>query len=213
MAFLQEIYIADDHEAVWLGVRAALSFSEFKVVAQCRDHDEVAARLIQHVPDALILDFTMPGTAFPDGMGYLQQACNRYPSLPVMVLTMTRRPVLLQGMLDAGARALVDKSASLSALAEALRSIVAGGTYVSDSFVGLGEGEPGNPDEQRLVGYATLTHQERRVVSSLSDGNTLAETGRILGSSISTVSTLKRRAMLKLGMRSMHDLRDYWRQP
>lgn len=213
MAYLKEIYIADDHEAVCLGVRAALSVSEFRVVGQYRDHDELAARLEQRVPDVLILDFTMPGRAFPDGMGYVQQVCNRYPSLLVMMLTMTRRPVLLQGMLDAGVHALVDKNASLRAVADALRIIVTGGSYVSHSFTGLSDVAPTDADVQRLVAYARLSRQERRVVSSLSDGNSLMETSRILEKSVSTVNTMKRRAMIKLGVRSVNDLRDYWRQP
>lgn len=207
----REIMIADDHEAVWLGVRAALARTEFTITRTCRDHDEVAEELARELPHALILDFTMPGKAHPDGLGYIAQACTRYPLLPVMVLTMTRRPVLLQAMLDAGARAVVDKGVSLSTLPVALRAILAGGTYVAASFSGLKQAAPTLPHHAGVI-HRPLTKQEMRVLSVLSDGCTLAAAGQLLGTSISTVNTLKRRAMLKLGMRSVHDLRDYGRR-
>jgi len=209
----REIMIADDHEAVWLGVRAALAGTEFTITRTCRDHDEVAAELGRELPDALILDYTMPGKAYADGLGYIAQACRRHPSLPIMVLTMTRRPVILQAMLDAGARAVVDKGVSLSTLPVALRTILAGNTYVAASFAGLKQTAPALPLPARAgIGQRPLTQQEMRVLSVLSDGCTLAAAGQLLGTSISTVNTLKRRAMVKLGMHSVHDLRDYGRR-
>lgn len=209
MAFLQEIYVADDHEAVWLGVRVALASSEFSVIGQCRDHDEVLVRLAEHVPDALITDFAMPGHAFPDGLGYLQHLTHTYPGLPVMVLTMTRRPVLIQAMRDSGALAVVDKSASLRTLPALLRRIIAGHPYISPSFVALVDRALPRTDKRRLLGDAHLTSREKQVLSLLGKGHTLTEIGRMFGRSLSTVSTMKRRAMAKLGLSSTHDILDY----
>src|SRR4051812_42365636 len=102
MPALREIYVADDHEAVRLGVTGTLTSNRYRVSAQCRDHDELWERLEDHVPDAVVTDYAMPGTMFEDGLGYLARLARAHPAMRILVLTAARRPVVLQAMRECG---------------------------------------------------------------------------------------------------------------
>ncbi|MBD7954305.1 response regulator transcription factor [Stenotrophomonas sp. Sa5BUN4] len=211
MAFRHDIYTADDHEAVRGGVAAALASSEFVVTGEGATSDEVLALLATAVPDALVTDFAMPGVRFEDGLDYLEYVTTTYPTLPVVVLTMIRRPVVLQAMRDCGVRALVDKSEPLRVLPGALRRAVAGDTFISETFASLVDTLHVRVPKGAIIKSAKLSPSERAVLKLLGEGRNLREVADALERSFSTVSTLKQRAMAKVGLTNNSDLHDYIR--
>lgn len=204
-----EVYLADDHEALRLGVSAILASSEFVITRQLATMDEVDDALAAGIPQVLVTDFSMPGERFEDGLQYLESICRRYPSLPVVVLTMTRRPVILQAMCDCGVLALVHKGDPLPELLVGMRKALAGQSYISRSFLARVDTLGGRPIKQRLVQQAMLSISEQIVLAMLAEGLSMTEIAQSLGRSFSTVSTLKQRAMIKLGIQDNLDLSEW----
>jgi two-component system capsular synthesis response regulator RcsB len=211
MAVRHHTYVADDHHAVRLGIQVALARSAFVVSAEADSMDAVAALLEQQVPDLLITDFSMPGERFGDGLGYLEHLHVHYPTLPVVVLTMVRRPVVLQAMLDCGVLALVDKGASLRLLPVAAGKALKGERYISEALTRLVEAPARRTGKGDLVQQARLSASERAVLELIGEGDTLTAIAETLDRSISTVSTLKTRAMTKLGLLNNADLLEFIR--
>ena len=206
-----DTYVADDHHAVRLGLRVALADSEFVVSAEADTMDAAAALLEQRVPDLLITDFSMPGERFGDGLDYLDHVHTHYPDLPVLVLTMLRRPVILQAMLDCGVLGLVDKSAGLRQLSLAAHKALRGERYVSEVLTTLVEAPARRASDGNLIQQARLSASERTVLDLIGEGDSLKSIAETLDRSISTVSTLKTRAMVKLGLTSNADLLEFIR--
>ena len=211
MAARHDTYVADDHHAVCLGIRVALADSAFIVSAEADNMDAVAALLEQRLPDLLITDFSMPGERFGDGLSYLEHVHVHHPTLPVVVLTMVRRPVVLQAMLDCGVLGLVDKGASLSLLPLAAGKALKGERYISEALTRLVEAPAQRSGKNDLVQRAQLSASERAVLELIGEGDTLKAIAETLDRSISTVSTLKTRAMTKLGLLNNADLLEFIR--
>jgi two-component system, NarL family, captular synthesis response regulator RcsB len=202
VAFRYDIYLADDHEAVRIGVGSVLEGTEFVVAGETGTGDGLLALLRLATPDALVTDLAMPGEAFADGIDLVTHVARAYPTLPIVVLTMSRGPVVLEALLAAGIRGIVDKSAPLTNVPRALRQVIAGRTFLSDAFAASSPSAP----------QTALSVEEERILRLLAEGHGLTDIAGILGKSVSTVSTYKRRAMKKAGVTSNHDLRDYIRR-
>lgn len=206
----RNIYLADDHQVVRLGLRVTLADSAFTVSAEATTMDEVVALLEKRVPDVLITDFCMPGQRFSNGLDYLDHLHAHYPELPVVVLTMVRRPVMLQAMLDCGVLGLVDKSAELRQVSLAAKMALRGERYVSEALTTLVDPRARRATND-LIQQARLSASERAVLDLLGKGDSLKSIAETLNRSVSTVSTLKTRAMVKLGLTSNADLLEFIR--
>src|SRR5437899_7862808 len=79
-----KILIADDHPIFRDGLQKLLSLeSDFEVVAQVGDGDEVLRAVEEHHPDVLLLDLKLPGTHGLTNLQILQIAHNTTTKLIV----------------------------------------------------------------------------------------------------------------------------------
>ena len=196
------VLIADDHAAVLAGLSARLEAAHYLVVGAVRSSDEVMHALATTDTDALITDLVMPGS---DGIAYLTELINRYPGLPIVVLTMLRRPVVLQSVYRLGTISLVDKAASLDEVVQALRRAISKKRYVSKSLLEL----MGTMDLDQPTQSAALSPREQQILRLLGEGKSVAQIALAMGTSPNTVSMQKSNMMRKLGMRNDIDLFDY----
>lgn len=201
------VLIADDHATVRAGLCALLEPDRYQVVAEAQSGDEILEILATTAVDVLITDLAMPSASFADGLAYLSAVIGSYPQLPVVVLTMLRRPAILQSARRMGIGALVDKSSSLDEVTQALQRVLAGKRHVSASLVEL----MGEADTNSSSSLSVLSPRERQILMLLGQGNPVGQVARRLGTSPNTVSMQKSSLMRKLGLRSNADLIDYIR--
>lgn len=160
------VMIADDHPIVREGLRAVLAaLPDFELVATAATGSEAVTAGTTHHPDVVVMDLHMPDL---DGVQATRQLLAAHPDTAVLVLTMYDDDDMLLAALKAGARGYLLKGASHSDIAQALRSIVAGGavfgTGVADQILG------------RLAGRATpnpfpqLTRRELEILELLAQG-------------------------------------------
>jgi len=123
------LLLADDHALVREGLKHTLSrlgpgvqFLEAATAAETLDC--IAAN---DAIDLALLDLMMPGCA---GFELLTRVCDRYPELPVVMLSGSSDPLKMRKALDIGAVGFITKSATAEVMLSALRLVLAGGIYV-----------------------------------------------------------------------------------
>jgi DNA-binding NarL/FixJ family response regulator len=126
------IVLADDHALIRSGLRRVLDLEgNFHVVGEAGDVDGALALTRTHQPRVVVLDLNMPGEPTLPAIPRFVEAA---PSTAVLVLTMEAEPHLARRALSAGARGYVLKERAESELVEAVRALLAGGTYLDPSL-------------------------------------------------------------------------------
>ena len=204
------IIIADDHPVVRIGARSVVQASGVgEVVAEASSSQELLALLASHRCDVLVTDYSMPESTAPDGFAMISLIRRRYPTLPVLMLSVSSNLAILRMVREAGVLGLVDKSSSMEELPLAIRCVHRGHSYVSQglkervdaagsSAIGQGETRP-------------LSPREVEVLRLIGKGMTVKDTAAMHHRSASTISRQKGDAMLKLGLHSDAELFDYLR--
>ncbi|MCO4213275.1 response regulator transcription factor [Aeromonas hydrophila] len=199
-----KIILADDHPLILAGIRSLIAESQpgCEIVAEAHQVTELLKTLRQHTCDLLITDFSMPGDSRCDGLVMIQQLIRDHPSLPIIVLTQVQNAGVLQSLIHTGIRGVLLKKSVLSELSDAINHVLAGQEYIGSSVKQLlAEGGllHNNPQTQ-------LTPKENEVVRLLSSGMSVTQVAQYLNRSIKTISTQKKNAMLRLGIKSDSEL-------
>jgi DNA-binding NarL/FixJ family response regulator len=123
------VLIIDDHPLYRAGVRALLSGLDPELIAV--DVSNVAEALqLAHAGQTfnlVLLDMNLPGTKRLDA---LQQIKARFESAAVVVVSGEEDAALILGAIDAGAAGFIPKSTDPEITMQALRLVLAHGTYL-----------------------------------------------------------------------------------
>jgi two-component system nitrate/nitrite response regulator NarL len=122
------IAIIDDHPLFREGVTRSLSeIGGFEMVgegATAQDAERIASTVR---PDILLLDISMPG----DGLASVINILASHPAQKIVMLTVSEANADVTKALNAGARGYVLKGVGSRALADILRNVAAGESYLS----------------------------------------------------------------------------------
>lgn len=183
---------------------------DMEVVGQAGDAKEaiLLARTLQ--PHIAVIDVSMP-----EGGGAEAAAAIVRDSPAVRVLALTRHAdqASLRKMLAAGASGYVVKRAAAQALIGAMRSVLAGGTYVDPTLAGdlvaraiqpAGGVVPANTRRG-----AILSEREEEVLRQIAWGKSNKEVASALGISVKTAEGYRANALDKLKLRTRSDILKY----
>ncbi|HEU4647677.1 MAG TPA: response regulator transcription factor [Gemmatimonadales bacterium] len=199
MVHRPRVILADDHAMFREGL-AFLLPPEMELVAAVSNGKELLAAAQRLQPDLIVADVTMPELG---GLDALRTLRNEGIEARVIILTVHAEPTLATEAVRAGAMGYVVKHAAGDELQQALRSAVAGRTYLSPIVSGevvrrLAQGE-------RAPGDA-LTPRQREVLRLLAEGRRAKEIAAELGLSVRTVETHKYEIMRLLEIDNTVDL-------
>ena len=123
------ILIVDDHAFVCAALKATLldTLDDIEVTTTERG-EEVLSILAKNNIDLIILDLFMPGGY--GGFGLIGLLHERYPSLPIIVLSASENSAHIRKCLELGVTGFVTKSAPKEALFEAIAKALDGEQYV-----------------------------------------------------------------------------------
>lgn len=175
--------VVDDHPMLREGVAAVLrQFDADALVLQAADGEQGLALAAAH-PDlvAAWVDLRMAGLA---GLTTVALLHERYPSLPVIVLSSSEDPQDVRRALRAGARGYCAKSSGTGTLLAALRLVLAGEVYVPPFVV---EDDGGDDAPASAPGAAGLTPRQLEVLRLLCEGRTNKDIARQLAMQEKTV--------------------------
>jgi DNA-binding NarL/FixJ family response regulator len=119
----------------------------------------------------------------------------RYPALPVLVLSGLFRHADVLAAMNAGAEGFVSKASGGEVLLEAVRLVLAGGTYVTNEALGddNARSDPTGP-------FAALTRREQDLLGLIAQGKTNKEIALDLGIREPTVKVHVKSIFRKLGV-------------
>src|SRR5699024_7883069 len=123
--------IADDHPLCRVALSEALRQTlNAPDIVTIGSFDELSASLHEHDDaDLLLLDLNMPGCR---GYSALVHARGVAPTLPVIVVSAFEDPSVATASMEHGAAGFIPKSSSRETMAEAVQTVLAGGTWRPD---------------------------------------------------------------------------------
>ena len=153
-----DILLADDHEVMRMAMRHALQ----PLAAQIRwfeaaDAAQVEAHLGSGVDfDLALLDLNMPGA---EGAPTIARWRREHPALPMVILSATEDAALVRELIALGVSGFVPKSDAAAVMLQAIRLILAGGTYAPLRFLS----ERGGVDTASETGPGALGLTPRQI--------------------------------------------------
>ena len=166
-----------------------------QVLAVVGDSDSLVERLADLPPESiLITELGLPGQRSRDGIHLVEWLTRHCPQMKVMVYSVFSAPLLAKAVLRSGASAYISKHSPLETLKAALECMALGQTFL----------DPGlHP--QRHTGKP-LSPTEVDILRRLARGDTVSEIAQRTMRSVSTISTHKKNAMVKIGLNSDAEL-------
>jgi two-component system, NarL family, response regulator LiaR len=160
--------IADDHPIVRAGIVSMLSKEpDIQVIVETGDGEQVERLAAETRPDVLVLDVNMPGL---DPIATTRRLNKKYPALQILILTAHDDEAYVTGLLSAGATGYVLKDEALDSLVEAIRTISAGESWLSQRIAGRLARKAIARTDARSTAAEPLTPREGQVLRLLALG-------------------------------------------
>jgi len=187
------VLIADDHPLYRDALRAVVPQAcPGADISEANSQEEVLAAVAAGREFSLVLlDLNLPGAT---GLSCLTELRRLVPATPIVVVSAVGDPKIMQDAIMGGACAFIPKSAPGQVLINALRVILAGGTYMPTGIVAALRGGEGGPARNEL------TLRQRRVLELLSTGLSNKRIARALDISEITVKAHVTAIFRKLGV-------------
>jgi two-component system invasion response regulator UvrY len=195
------VMLVDDHAVVRMGFKLLLeSASDIKVVAEAESGEQAIRLYIEHQPDVVVMDITMPGLG---GLEAIERIMARDPQAKILVLSAHEDSVHPKRVLSAGALGYLTKRSAAEELIKAIRTVAGRKMYLEASIAQ-------QMAIQQLSGEKNpvdvLSAREFEVFISLAKGNTTNEIAETLNLSPRTVGTHLYNIKQKLSASTSADL-------
>ena len=200
---MAKVLIVDDHPLMREGLNELLAAEPDLEV--CGEADSAASALkaieLLH-PEVVVLDLTLGAD---DGVALVGTLRQRWPALPVLVLSMHDEAVYGERLLAMGVRGYVMKQEASQVILTALRKVIGGEHYVSAALAGRLYARMTRTRDANQPTDA-LTQRERAVLRQIARGQSTQDIAGALGMSAKTVDSHRRNMREKLGLASAADL-------
>jgi len=196
------VLVVDDHAVVRSGLRRVLDAeADIETVGEAENAERAVFEAMEHRPDVVLMDVTMPGQSGIEALPALLQSV---PDTRVLMLSMQDDPGYVRAAFEAGASGYVLKEAADSEVVAAVRAVASGEQYVHPSLgARLVAAEA---DERRRAEADPLSDREREVLRLLALGHTNQEIASMLYISVRTAETHRAHIMQKLRLSSRAEL-------
>lgn len=159
--------VVDDHPLFREGVARSLSEMEgFRVVAEGGSRDDALRICREQRPDVLLLDISMPG----GGLNAIAQILEAVPTQQIIMLTVSEQGDDITTALSRGAKGYVLKGVGSRALADIIRTVAAGQSYVAPTLSAKLIAQQNGPAAERRRQFEELTPREQEVLALVAEG-------------------------------------------
>ena len=201
------IILADDHAIVRHGLnRSFQQEKDIEVIAQAQNGRSAVQLAKELSPTVVVMDISMPDL---NGIEATRQITSESPQVKVIALSMHSSKKYVTEMFKAGASGYLLKNCDFEELADAVRIVAGGKTYISPSVSDLVVQDYVNGSVEEDSAFSVLTRREREVVQLLSEGKTTKQAALHLYISPKTVEVHRLNIMKKLNIDSIAQLTRY----
>ena len=195
------IMVVDDHPIVRSGLTQLINReSDLTVCGEASSSSEALNAVDDFNPDLLLLDISIKGD---NGIEVTKALRESHPDLPVLILSMHDEKLYAERALGAGARGYVMKQEAPGTVLTAIRKVLEGTIYVSDSMTsriirdmmltGMDKGK-------YRSGVKKLSDRELEIYELIGSGMTTRAIADKLNVSVKTVETHRDNIKSKLNI-------------
>ena len=204
------LLLADDHHVVRAGLCYLLEAQPgWRVVAEASDGREAVAKAAETRPDVALLDIGMP---IMNGLEAARHIVQSVPRTKIVMLTVHDSDAMIHNILAVGARGYLFKTDAASDLVDAIKAVLAGGTFftprVSEIILTSCRNNGAGTRTSTSPG-GRLTPRQREIVQLLVDGLGTKEVAALLNISPKTAETHRSNIMRRLSCHTAAQLVRY----
>ena len=202
------LLLVDDHAVMRQGLAAIVNEEpDLEVCGEAESAQQALALLATTKVDVAVVDISLKGS---DGLELIRQISSLHPHVLSLVLSMYDESVYAERALRAGARGYVKKAEAADTVMTAVRRILHGATYVSESVAAqIVNRVAGGRAAADPLGVEGLTDRELQVLRQIGRGMGNREIADDLSISVKTVETHREHIKRKLSLPTAGDLLRY----
>ncbi|MFN8254912.1 MAG: response regulator transcription factor [Bacteroidales bacterium] len=197
------LVLVDDHDLFREGLKFLLAQVEsMNIVGEAATGKEFLTLLeTVETPDVVLLDINMPDM---NGIEACKLATQKYSELKIIALTMSDGQEYYFKMIQAGARGFVLKTAGKNTLEQAIKDVMAGGSFFPEDILRKIIFKFGTEDsvENKDNNKSGITRREMEVLSLICQGFTNAEIADKIFLSAKTVEGHRANLLSKTGTKN-----------
>ena len=198
------VMIVDDHPIVRQGLCALLAEQpDLEVCGEADDIEEAVGKVETTEPDLVVVDISLKSG---NGLLLINRLKVLRPQLKTLVWSMFDERLYAERALKMGAAGYVNKQEAIEQLVDAIRRVLEGEVYLSESMTrGLLErvSNGSNVDRDPIL---ALSEREMEVFEMIGEGNTTQRIAQELGVSSKTVEAHRERIKAKLDLKDAAQL-------
>jgi two-component system invasion response regulator UvrY len=178
------VLLVDDHAVVRMGFKMLLeSDADIKVVAEADSGENGVKMYMEHKPDVVVMDITMPGIG---GLEATDRIMAKDSSARILVLSAHEDSVHPKRVLNAGAMGYLTKRSAAEELIKAIRTVASRKMYLEASIAQQMAIQQLNGEKNPVD---VLSDREFEVFMALAKGETTNQIAETLSLSPRTVGT------------------------
>jgi len=199
----RRVLIVDDHPVVRQGIKLMIEAEPDLTICGEAQTEQQARKLVRELkPDALLVDLSL---SEGDGFNVVRDVHAHFPETRVLVLSMHDEAIYAERLLAEGASGYIMKQAATDQLVTALRTVLRGERFVSETLKRSLEARrevDGGPSSR-------LSSRELQVISLIGRGLGTREIADSLSLSVKTVETHRLTIKRKLALDTNAQLVQY----
>lgn len=202
----RRVLLVDDHPMVRERLRDVIEGEpDLRVCGEAADRFEAIALVERCLPDLVLVDLTLRNS---HGLDLIKDLRTRFPTLPTLVVSMHDESLHAERVLRAGARGYITKQEATTKVLLAIRTVLAGKVYLSQTLVAkLAKQFGGGAPSAGSLPVNRLTDQEMRVFEMIGQGFGTRQIAEQMRLQMSTVETYRARIKSKLDLADANELR------
>jgi DNA-binding NarL/FixJ family response regulator len=199
-----DVLIVDDHCLVRLGLRTLVEAeTPFRVVAEEVSAEGAMHSVRERAVDIALIEIGLPGMSGMDLVRHLKQ---HYPRTKSIIVSERDERHYARRSIEAGADGYVMKDNATQAIIKAMRCVLSGNKYVSESVRNRVSKRADGDTQAHRVPADLLSEKELEVFLLIGQGMTKSEIAKHLNRSVNTIETHRSHIKQKLSARSSADL-------
>jgi DNA-binding NarL/FixJ family response regulator len=204
----RKVLVVDDHPIVRERLSELINQEQdFLVCGEAEDSLTALKAIEAHQPDIAIVDITLKDTY---GIELIKQIKDRWPKLPVLVLSMHDESLYGERALRAGAKGYLNKQQATTQIIGAIRKVLGGEIFVSDKMAAtILQKVAGGKSAEGASPTDILTDRELEVFQLLGQGLGVRQIAENLFVSVKTVEAHREHIKQKMNFKSSAELLRY----
>lgn len=208
IASKRKIMLVDDHPIVRHGMAMLIEDEpDMMVCEECGSARETIQKIEISQPDIILVDVSLDGS---NGVDLTKSIREKFPELPVLILSMHDETLYAERALRAGARGYVMKQEAADTVLKAIRTVLDGDIYLSKRLSSkvlrdLVDQGPRSRSSERF-GVERLSDRELEVFELIGRGYSTRRAAESLRLSVKTIETHRAHIKQKLKLNNATEL-------